>query len=50
MRDEEAKAYVKTLVLAALLGFPVAFGAVLFQTAIHDLTHVVWDVVPDEFG
>jgi H+/Cl- antiporter ClcA len=48
--DKEALAYVKTLVLAALLGFPVAFGAVLFQTAIHDLTHVVWDVVPDEFG
>jgi H+/Cl- antiporter ClcA len=50
MRDEEAIAYVRTLVLAALLGFPVAFAAVLFQTAIHDLTHVVWDVVPDEFG
>jgi H+/Cl- antiporter ClcA len=50
MRDDEAKAYVRTLVLAALLGFPVAFAAVLFQTAIHDLTHVVWDVVPDELG
>jgi chloride channel protein, CIC family len=50
MRDDEAKAYVRTLVLAALLGFPVAFAAVLFQTAIHDLTHVVWDVIPDEFG
>jgi chloride channel protein, CIC family len=50
MRDAEAKAYVRTLVLAALLGFPVAFAAVLFQTAIHDLTHVVWDVIPDEFG
>ena len=50
MVDKEALAYVKTLVLAALLGFPVAFAAVLFQTAIHDLTHVVWDVVPDELG
>jgi chloride channel protein, CIC family len=50
MRNDEAKAYVRTLVLAALLGFPVAFAAVLFQTAIHDLTHVVWDVIPDEFG
>src|SRR6188508_19602 len=48
MRD--GKEYVRTLVLAALLGFPVAFAAVLFQTAIHDLTHVVWDVVPDELG
>lgn len=50
MRDPEAKAYVKTLVLAALLGMPVAFAAVLFQTAIHDLTHLVWDVVPDDLG
>ena len=50
MRDREAIAYVRTLVLAALLGFPVAFAAVLFQTAIHDLTHVVWDVVPEELG
>jgi H+/Cl- antiporter ClcA len=50
MRGDDAKAYVRTLVLAALLGFPVAFAAVLFQTAIHDLTHVVWDVAPDEFG
>jgi len=48
--DKDAIAYVKILVLAALLGFPVAFAAVLFQTAIHDLTHVVWEVIPDEFG
>ena len=50
MRDPEGKAYVRTLVLAALLGFPVAFAAVLFQTAIHDLIHLVWDVIPDELG
>jgi len=50
MRDDEARAYVRTLVLAALLGLPVAFGAVLFQTAIHDVTHLVWDVIPDELG
>src|SRR5262245_49147487 len=50
MRDEEALAYVRTLVLAALLGVPVAFAAVLFQTAIHDVTHVVWDVIPDDLG
>ena len=50
MRDSEARAYVRTLVLAALLGVPVAFGAVLFQTAIHDVTHLVWDVIPDELG
>ena len=33
-------------VVAALLGFPVAFAAVLFQTAIHDVIHFVWEVVP----
>jgi H+/Cl- antiporter ClcA len=43
-------AYVKTLVFAALLGVPVAFAAVLFQTAIHDLIHFVWEYLPDEFG
>src|SRR5262245_5888449 len=50
MRNEEAMAYVRTLVLAALLGVPVAFAPVLFQTAIHDVTHVVWEVIPDDFG
>ena len=50
MRDAEAIAYVRTLVLAALLGVPVAFAAVLFQTAIHDVTHLVWDVIPDDLG
>jgi H+/Cl- antiporter ClcA len=50
MRDSEATAYVRTLVLAALLGVPVAFAAVLFQTAIHDLIHLVWDVIPDDLG
>ena len=32
------------------LGVPVAFAAGLFQTAIHDATHVVWEVVPDWLG
>jgi H+/Cl- antiporter ClcA len=50
MRDADATAYVRTLVLAALLGVPVAFAAVLFQTAIHDVTHLVWDVIPDDLG
>ena len=50
MRESEGQAYVRTLVFAALLGVPVAFAAVLFQTAIHDLTHLVWDVIPDELG
>ena len=50
MRDAEAMAYARTLVFAALLGVPVAFAAVLFQTAIHDVIHLVWDVIPEELG
>jgi chloride channel protein, CIC family len=50
MRDSESTAYVRTLVLAAFLGVPVAFAAVLFQTAIHDVIHLVWEVIPDELG
>ena len=50
MRGSESREYVRTLVLAALLGVPVAFAAVLFQTLIHDVIHLVWDVIPDEFG
>lgn len=48
--DERAVSYLRTLVYAALLGIPVALAAVLFQTAIHDVEHVVWDVVPEELG
>jgi H+/Cl- antiporter ClcA len=46
MGDARA-AYLRTLLLAALLGVPVAFAAVLFQTALHDLTHFVWEDIPD---
>jgi chloride channel protein, CIC family len=46
----EARAYIRTLVFAALLGVPVAFAAVLFQTAIHDLIHLVWEWLPHELG
>jgi len=44
--DARALRYLRTLVFAALLGIPVAFAAVLFQTVLHDATHLVWDVVP----
>ncbi len=50
MPNTEAIAYVRTLVFAALLGVPVAFAAVLFQTAIHDVIHLVWEVIPEELG
>jgi H+/Cl- antiporter ClcA len=48
--DERALTYLRTLVYAALLGIPVAVAAVLFQTALHDVIHFVWEVVPDWFG
>jgi H+/Cl- antiporter ClcA len=44
--DKQAVTYLRTLVYAALLGFPVALAAVAFQTAIHDVIHFVWEVVP----
>ncbi len=44
--DKQAGTYLRTLIYAALLGFPVALAAVLFQTAIHDVIHFVWEVVP----
>ena len=47
MPEISPKSYLKTLIFAALLGFPVAFAAVLFQTAIHDVTHLVWEEIPD---
>src|SRR5512139_704170 len=46
----DARLYVRTLVLAGLLGIPVAFAAALFQTFIHDVTYVVWESVPDGLG
>ena len=45
--DTQAKTYLRTLVYAALLGLPVAVAAVGFQTLIHDVIHLVWEVVPD---
>lgn len=50
MANEQARAYVRTLVLAAALGLPVAFAAVLYETALHDVTDLVWDEIPDALG
>jgi len=47
--DARAWTYLRTLAYAALLGIPVALAATLFQTAIHDLIHLVWEVVPHWF-
>jgi H+/Cl- antiporter ClcA len=46
--DQRAVGYLKALLYAAVLGIPVAFAAVLFQTVIHDSTHFVWEWVPHE--
>lgn len=43
------RAYLKTLVFAAALGVPVAVAAVLFQTALHELTDLVWHELPEAF-
>lgn len=48
--DAGARTYLRTLVFAAVLGVPVAFAAVLFQTAVHDVIHLVWEVVPHWLG
>ena len=48
--DERALTYLRTLVYAALLGIPAALAAILFQTALHDVIHFVWEVVPEWLG
>ena len=48
--DAGARTYLRTLVYAALLGIPVALAGVLFQTALHDVIHFVWEVVPEWLG
>ena len=44
--DEQARSYLRTLVFAAALGLPVAFAAVLFQSALHHATDLVWEEIP----
>ena len=44
--DERARSYLRTLVFAAALGLPVAFAAVLFQSALHHATDLVWEEIP----
>jgi len=39
--------YLRILVVAALLGVPVALGAAAFMSATHGLTTLVWTTVPD---
>jgi H+/Cl- antiporter ClcA len=43
-------AYLKTLLLAALLGVPAAFAAVLFTSAVHAAEVALWTDLPEQFG
>ena len=43
------RAYLRILLFAAILGVPVSFAAALFQTALHELTDIVWHEIPDGF-
>jgi len=45
-----ARSYVGGLVLAGLLGVPVAVAATLFLSVVHDLEHWIWVSVPDSGG
>jgi H+/Cl- antiporter ClcA len=42
--------YLRILVVAALLGVPVALASAAFMSATHGLTTLVWTTVPDSAG
>ena len=42
--------YVRILVIAALLGAPVAVAAAAFMSLSHGLTTLVWTTIPDDAG
>jgi H+/Cl- antiporter ClcA len=42
--------YVRILVIAALLGMPVAVAAAAFMSLSHGLTTLVWTTIPDRTG
>src|SRR4051794_39543918 len=42
--------YVRILVVAAVLGVPVAFAAAAFMSLSHALTTLVWTTIPDGAG
>ena len=41
------RTYLRALVIAGLLGLPVAVAAVAFTSAIHGLESLVWHEIPD---
>jgi len=48
--DTSVKAYLRVIVIAALLGVPAALAAVAFTSLLHDVTHLVWEDLPDAAG
>jgi H+/Cl- antiporter ClcA len=44
------RAYVRTLVVAALMGAPVAAAALVFTSSLHGATHVIWTTIPRDAG
>src|SRR4051812_5053054 len=46
----QERAYMRTLVVAAVMGVPVAAIALLFTSVLHGLTHLVWTSIPHDLG
>lgn len=44
------RGYLRLLALAGLVGVPVSLAAFGFLALLHELTHVVWQALPDELG
>lgn len=48
--DVHSRAYVKLLIIAALLGVPLSIAAFGFLVVVHELEHIVWESLPDALG
>jgi H+/Cl- antiporter ClcA len=46
----QARAYLRLIVLAALIGIPAALLAAVFLAFVHDLEHWLWIDLPDSLG